>query len=153
MAQLAELAELCGYFPVALRIAGSRLTASHRSVADCVEWLRPDPIRKLSLTPDRTMSLVSLFSDHLAGLDPTVVDTYFRLGMSSLNLTTEWPVSECASLLGRTPYETEHALEQLVDASLLEIGSGGRYVLPPLLARLAHVLAGAELVAPTPGSR
>ncbi|WP_323183504.1 BTAD domain-containing putative transcriptional regulator [Streptomyces sp. NBC_00091] len=108
-----ELAAVCGYFPLALRIAAGRLlTRPGLSVADCAAWLAEDPPGRLALAEDPRLSVPEVFGQAVGALAPPLREAFLRLG--SLD-----PRSGPATAVG------ESVLEQLVEAGLLEDGPPG----------------------------
>ncbi|MFJ9077474.1 BTAD domain-containing putative transcriptional regulator [Streptomyces sp. NPDC102278] len=108
-----ELADVCGYFPLALRIAAGRLlTRPGLSVADCAAWLAQDPPARLALAEDPRLSVPEVFGQALAALGPEPREAFLRLG--SLE-----PGADLTSAGAPT------VLEQLVEAGMLEDGPPG----------------------------
>lgn len=134
------LAAACGHFPFALRIMAARLLTRPRlTVADCVAWLREDPVARLSLPDDPRLSVPRLFTGALERLDPRLADAFLRVGAAPperLSLTGT------AGLLGVVPSLAEELLERLVDVSLLEEGPAGRYHMHELLRNFARRATG-----------
>ncbi|MFD3874119.1 BTAD domain-containing putative transcriptional regulator [Streptomyces sp. NPDC058623] len=109
-----ELASVCGYFPLALRIAAGRLlTRPGLSVADCAAWLSQDTPERLALAEDPRLSVPEVFGQALSTLAPELRETFLRFG--SLDPGT----GVCAAGSGSV-------LEQLVEAGLLEDGPPGQ---------------------------
>lgn len=120
--EAAAIAEHCGHLPLALRIAGARLSArpdwSARHLADLLadESRRLDELSyrdmcvrtSISLTYERTGELARRLFRRLATIEaPT-----FSGGVG-------------AALLGQSPDRAERALDDLVDARLIEVHSAG----------------------------
>ncbi|MGW7139082.1 BTAD domain-containing putative transcriptional regulator [Streptomyces xanthophaeus] len=106
----ARLALVCGHFPLALRIAAGRLlTRPGLSVGDCASWLAEDPPGRLALAEDPRMSVPEVFGQALDALGPELRAAFLRVGA----LDPRAPLTEAGS---------DHVLEQLVDAGLLEDG-------------------------------
>ncbi|MFE0046044.1 AfsR/SARP family transcriptional regulator [Streptomyces albireticuli] len=135
-----RLAAACGHFPFALRIMAARLLTRPRlSVADCVAWLREDPVARLSLPDDPRLSVPRAFTDALDRLDPRLADAFLRVGASPPERLS---VTGTAGLLGVVPSLAEELLERLVDVSLLEEGPAGRYHMHELLRNFARRATG-----------
>ncbi|QES52078.1 AfsR family transcriptional regulator [Streptomyces venezuelae] len=116
-----ELAAVCGYLPLALRIAAGRLlTRPGLSVAHCADWLAEDPAGRLALAEDPRMSVPAVFGQAVDSLPPELREAFLRLGAH-------------AAGTGLDPSDTEGVLEQLVEAGLLEDGPPGPYRMHPLL--------------------
>ncbi|MFF5705110.1 BTAD domain-containing putative transcriptional regulator [Streptomyces sp. NPDC012794] len=108
-----ELADVCGYFPLALRIAAGRLlTRPGLSVADCAAWLAEDPPGRLALAEDPRLSVPEVLGQAVGALPPDLREAFLRIG--SLE-----PHSGPATAAG------ESVLEQLVEAGMLEDGPPG----------------------------
>ncbi|MFE2476765.1 BTAD domain-containing putative transcriptional regulator [Streptomyces sp. NPDC059389] len=135
----AELADVCGRFPLALRIAAGRLlTRPGLSVADCTAWLAEDPPARLALAEDPRLSVPEVFGQAVGALSPELREVFLRLG----TLGPRAPLADAGS-------ETE--LEQLVEAGMLEDGPPGKppYRLHSFLLVYARWLARGPLPAPT----
>ncbi|MCM4080910.1 AfsR/SARP family transcriptional regulator [Paractinoplanes hotanensis] len=114
----AELAELCGHLPLALRIAAGRLlTRTRASLAESVAWLREDPIIRLALPGDPGMSLLSRFDTAVKRLPPALVDAFLSLGTHDRDALA---LPDVADRLRITPDVAEAIVDQLADASLLD---------------------------------
>ncbi|MFE3830191.1 BTAD domain-containing putative transcriptional regulator [Streptomyces sp. NPDC059092] len=121
-----ELADVCGHFPLSLRIAAARLlTRPGLRVEDCVRWLAEDLPARLSLADDPRMSVPQVFGRALRRLEPRWQEAFRQLGHQVGLLV---PVHA----LGDSP-EAEEALERLADAGLLEEGPPGPYRIHSLL--------------------
>ncbi|MEV0990907.1 BTAD domain-containing putative transcriptional regulator [Streptomyces sp. NPDC049949] len=134
----AELADVCGHFPLALRIAAGRLlTRPGLSVADCAAWLAEEPPARLALAEDPRLSVPEVFGQAVGALSPELREVFLRLG----TLGPRAPLADAGS-------ETE--LEQLVEAGMLEDGPPGQppYRLHSFLLVYARWLARGPLPAP-----
>ncbi|MFD7085226.1 BTAD domain-containing putative transcriptional regulator [Streptomyces sp. NPDC059918] len=110
----AELAGVCGHFPLALRIAAGRLlTRPGLSVADCASWLAEEPPARLALPEDPRLSVPEVLGRAVDALSPELREVFLRLGA----LGPQAPLTEAGS-------ETD--LEQLVEAGMLEDGPPGK---------------------------
>jgi DNA-binding SARP family transcriptional activator len=139
------IAEGCSHFPAALCVAASRLTLGHPSAVDAyVEQLHADPIGRLSMAADRAMSMFHLFDEYVSSLAPSVVEAFRALAQAP---TGELSVADCSLLVPLYSVGTERLLEELVDASLLEIGPGGGYCMYPLLRHFAEAQIESDLAA------
>ncbi|MER6517434.1 BTAD domain-containing putative transcriptional regulator [Streptomyces sp. NPDC001553] len=134
-----ELASVCGYFPLALRIAAGRLlTRPGLSVADCAAWLAQDPPARLALAEDPRLSVPEVFGQALAALGPEPREAFLRLGSlePGADLTSAGPST---------------VLEQLVEAGMLEDGPPGHpYRLHAFLHGYARHIARERAGAPPP---
>ncbi|MFJ3923424.1 BTAD domain-containing putative transcriptional regulator [Streptomyces sp. NPDC090022] len=122
----AELAAVCGHFPLALRIAAGRLlTRPGLSVADFTTWLAQDPPARLALAEDPRLSVPGVFGQAVAALAPELREAFRRLGEGG-------PEQDPGAVVD------ESVLEQLVEAGLLEDGPPGPYRLHALLRLYAR---------------
>lgn len=135
----ARLAELCGHFPLALRIAAARLlTRPELRLADCADWLADDPLARLSLADAPGMSVDRVLNGALARLDPLHADAFVRTGaLFAEGFRTE----DGAAALGGCAAEAEDVLERLADSGFLEEGPPGPYRMHDLLRRYARRIA------------
>jgi hypothetical protein len=131
------LAELCGHFPLSLRIAATRLLLRPRqSIADGVRWLRADPIGRLSLAGTPQMSLAPLLQTFLDAVEPHLVDAFAAVaGIVGAPLVS---LAECAVALRLDPDPAAVLLDRLVDANLVDSDEEGVYQIPALLLAFAR---------------
>jgi len=137
----AEVARLCGYLPLAIRLAAARL--AHRpkwTVADLVARLRAadPPLAELAADGRSVAAAFTLSYQHvseaarrmfrLLGLHPGVdFDTHMSAALADLPVTV-----------------AEDLLEDLVNAHLLEAPAAGRYRFHDLLRDYARQLVATE---------
>lgn len=144
----AELADVCGALPLALRIAASRLAAEPgRPLADMVRLLTDERIRldELRSGDAAVAAAFDLSYSKLTGEQSRA----FRL-LAVLDVPDFGPPC-AAALLGRDahdPEDTEELLESLVDLSLLESRRPGRYHFHDLVRAFARARSARE---DTPG--
>ncbi|MEV0264630.1 BTAD domain-containing putative transcriptional regulator [Streptomyces sp. NPDC050617] len=138
-----ELAELCGHFPLSLRIAATRLLLRPRhQIADDVAWLRDDPVGRLSVVGTPDMSLAQTFGTFLGRLSLPAIRACQTLGNSPQQLLS---LDECAAALRLSLVDASAVLDQLIDASLLEGDAPGQYRMPALLRAFVRRDAGVAL--------
>ncbi|MER5966465.1 AfsR/SARP family transcriptional regulator [Streptomyces sp. NPDC002057] len=120
-----SLASACGHHPLALRIAAARLLTRPRlRLADYADWLRHDPVGRLSLADDPRMSVPHRLDEALRRLPPALADAHLRLAASPHDpLTT----ARGSSVLGLPEETTEQLIERLLDAGFLEEGQPGAF--------------------------
>ncbi len=136
----AELARLCGYLPLALRIAAAQL-ARHpdRPVADLVDRLRTgDRLAVLEIEGDEQSAVRAAFDLSYVALKPEA-RRLFRL--AGLVPGADLTAPAASALAGPT---AERALAQLADAHLFDEPAPGRYLLHDLLRLYAQALSAAE---------
>ncbi len=135
----AEVARLCGYLPLALRLAAARLL--HRSswtVADLARRLQraKAPLAELAVEGRTVTAAFALSHQHL---DETAQRVFRLLG---LHPPHSFAAPAVAALADLDVDATQDLLEDLVDAHLLEAPSAHRYRLHDLLHEYAGELAG-----------
>lgn len=127
----AELAELCGRFPLALRIAGARLASRPKwRVATLTERLRDEHNRLHELTAG-DLRVIEAFSMSYRALENHERLVFRRLG--ALFPGTDFTPEVAAQLADVDAYAAEDHLENLVDANLLQSDLPGRYQMHDLL--------------------
>ncbi|AJE81321.1 putative AfsR-like transcriptional regulator [Streptomyces albus] len=138
----AELAELCGHFPLALRIAAARLlTRPGLTVAACLDWLAGNPPARLTLAEDPRLSVPAVLGQALDALDPEAGAAFLHLGAEA-----DGGIVHPADVPERFG-DAETVLEQLAEAGLLEDGPPGPYRMHSFLqlyARWHHRTKSAE---------
>lgn len=134
-----RIAELCGHFPLALRIAAARLlTRPELRLADCADWLAEDPLGRLSLTDSPGLSVDGAFGSALDRLDPRLADAFVRAGALP---AAGFRAEDGAPALGTDRADAEEVLERLADSGFLEEGPPGPYRMHDLLRRYARRIA------------
>ncbi|MPZ26595.1 MAG: hypothetical protein GEV12_09075 [Micromonosporaceae bacterium] len=115
---VAELAQLCGYLPLALRIAGGRLAAKpHWSVGKLVELLRDERAR-LDQLSHHHLDLRSSITLSYRSLPQDAQRLFRRLGALE---PSEISLRLAAAVLDSSTADAEQVLEQLVDARLVQV--------------------------------
>jgi tetratricopeptide (TPR) repeat protein len=135
-----QLAELCGRFPLALRILSERLSGfEQQSLAEAVRELRveQDRLDLLSTEEDPAAAMRAVFSWSYQALKPEP-QRLFRL--LALHPGPELSAEAAAALDGRPRPETRRALDVLTGAHLLEHRPQHRYRLHDLLRLYAGEL-------------
>lgn len=143
----AMLAHHCGYLPLALRIAASRLRdrptwsveALAARLADVRQRLEHLQIGDLEVRASLEVSYRRLLDRELGGAE--IGRAFLLLGLPD---GPDIDVEAASALLGVPPRAAEAALERLVDEHLLATARG-RYRLHDLLRALAHELAARDL--------
>ncbi|MFI6098134.1 AfsR/SARP family transcriptional regulator [Lentzea sp. NPDC051213] len=121
---VAEAVRLCGYLPLAIRIAAARLRdRSSWTVADLVGRIRGHAHRArfLQIEDRNVMAVLKLSHRYLPALQSKV----FRL--LSLHPGTEYDAWSTAALAGITVEQAESCLDELFDFNLLKQNSPGQY--------------------------
>lgn len=129
-----EVVGLCGFLPLAIRIAATRLR--HRpawSVADLVDRLR-DQQRRLAELSSSHLAVAAAFALSFQQLGESAQGMFRRLG---LHPGPDVDVPAAAALAGVSVDEAERLLEELLDAHLLDQHTVGRYTFHDLLRAFA----------------
>jgi DNA-binding SARP family transcriptional activator/tetratricopeptide (TPR) repeat protein len=138
----AEVARLCGYLPLALRIAGSRLAARPtwpvRALADRLAnaSARLDELELANLGIRASVGVSYQQLQHSP--DPTDRNAAAALPLLGFLDGPDIGIAAAACLLDRSEAETVRVLERLVDAQLLETPTPGRYRMHDLLRLYAR---------------
>jgi tetratricopeptide (TPR) repeat protein/transcriptional regulator with XRE-family HTH domain len=114
----AELARLCGYLPLALRVAGARLAARpHWQLTQLVARLTDERRRLDELAHGHLAVRTSLTLSHQT-LEPAAQLLFGRLGLLEAPDMAAWVA---AALLDTTVERAAELADRLVDARLLEV--------------------------------
>ncbi|MEU7724247.1 BTAD domain-containing putative transcriptional regulator [Streptomyces sp. NPDC040724] len=135
----AELAELCGHLPLALRIATARLrNRPHWTVRYLVERLRDEKRRMDELSSGERSVAATLRLSYLA------MDEEYRTAFRILSLypCAGTDVHSAAALLGTAIRDAEDALEFLLDVHLVQQPDIGLYTFHDLVRSFAQSLRG-----------
>jgi tetratricopeptide (TPR) repeat protein/transcriptional regulator with XRE-family HTH domain len=142
----AELARLCGWLPLALRVAGARLAARpHWQLTQLVQRLADERQRLDELTHGHLAVRASLEFSYRS-LEPAAQLLFGRLGLLAAPDTAAWVA---AALLDSSIERAQELADRLVDARLLEVarrdaGGQARYRLHDLVRVYARERAEAE---------
>ncbi|MGH3620474.1 MAG: ATP-binding protein, partial [Sciscionella sp.] len=140
------IARLCGFLPLALRIAAGRLAARpHWPLSRMAAQLNDERGRLDELRLGELAVRASLALSY-QGLDDTARMAFRRLGVLEVEDVTGWL---CAALLDIPPDDAEAVLDELVDAQLLDVvgtdpGRQYRYRFHDLVRVYARERAAAE---------
>jgi DNA-binding SARP family transcriptional activator/tetratricopeptide (TPR) repeat protein len=133
----AEVVRLCGYLPLAIRIAGSRLRQRPLwTVASFAARLRAHGDRLAELTLEDS-GVGTAFALSYAHLEPAQQRMFRLLGVHP---GVDFDAYSVAAAAGVEPREAESLLEALVDVHLLRSTAAGRYTFHDLLRRYARGL-------------
>ena len=131
----AQVAELCGYLPLALRISAALIR--HRpawTLGHLADKLRAAPLDLDSFT-DGERDLAAVFNLSYQTLDAGQQRLLRRLGLSPGADTDAYAT---AALLDTDPARAERLLQDLVDHHLLSEPAAGRYQMHDLIRAYAH---------------
>ncbi|MEW2301482.1 BTAD domain-containing putative transcriptional regulator [Streptomyces sp. NPDC006655] len=135
---VAELADLSGHLPLALRIAAARLRKRPRwSVRYLVDRLRDDTHRLAELSAGERSVEVTLRLSY-EGLDAGYRQSFRLLGQYP---GAELDVYTAAALLDLGVRDAEDVLEYLLDMHLVQQHEPGRYAFHDLVRSFAHMLS------------
>jgi tetratricopeptide (TPR) repeat protein len=132
-AELTELAAMCGFLPLALRIAAERVLSHPQwTLADLLADLanERDRLDVLSADDDETTAVRAVFSWSYRALPPATARMFRLLG---LHRGTEISTDVAASLAGNTPAAARRLLDSLAGLHLLEEVARDRYRFHDLL--------------------
>jgi hypothetical protein len=119
---LAELIELCGYLPLALRVAAGRLaTRPHLAVTKMVDRLHDERCRLDHLTHGALDVRASIRLSY-NGLSAHAQHLLRGLGDLEVSEVTLWVA---AALLDLTATQAEEVLEEIFDAQLIDVTEQG----------------------------
>ncbi|WP_063780762.1 AfsR/SARP family transcriptional regulator [Nonomuraea sp. SBT364] len=121
----AALAELCGYLPLALRIAGARMAARpYWGVEQLAERLR-DEARRLDELMHGDMGIRASLSVTYEGISEQARRLFRRLAILDAHVFSAWTG---AALLDQPLADVQDLLDDLADAQLVEVLGTGRHV-------------------------
>jgi DNA-binding SARP family transcriptional activator len=141
-AAVAELAELCGYLPLALRIAGQRVVGNPGlALAELARELAAERLDVLVTEGDETSAVRAAFSWSYQSLAPELARAFRLLGLHS---TPEFGLQAAAALLGVDADRARRLLGALSGGHLLQDNGKGRYQYHDLMRAYAVERAVAE---------
>jgi DNA-binding SARP family transcriptional activator/tetratricopeptide (TPR) repeat protein len=138
-----ELAGLCGYLPLALRIAAANLVGQrHWTVAGYAARLsRTNPVAALNVVDDDHVAVRVAFDQSYAALAADARSMFRLLGLvRGADITAP----AAAAMAGLPPAAAERALDRLAAAHLVQEHQPGRYACHDLLRWYAAVRAEEE---------
>jgi tetratricopeptide (TPR) repeat protein/transcriptional regulator with XRE-family HTH domain len=140
---IAELAWLCGYLPLALRIAAARLAVEpHRRIEEEVARLsRGDRLAALALPGQERDTVEAAFDLSYRTLDPELRQLFRQLGLVP---GPDVSVEAAAAVACRPVQQTGQLLEELAARSLVEQCPSGRHRMHDLLRCYAANHASAD---------
>ncbi|MGW0828586.1 BTAD domain-containing putative transcriptional regulator [Streptomyces sp. NPDC002845] len=140
----AEIARLCGCFPLALRVAAAALTARPHTTPAALTGRLRDERTRLGVLREGDLDLRSTLLTGYQEARPALRRAFRLLSLAPAPDFTAWTA---AALLGTGPAEAEETAEELVRAQLLKARTDGqvvRYGYHSLLRVLATELREAE---------
>ncbi|MGW4468787.1 BTAD domain-containing putative transcriptional regulator [Nonomuraea sp. NPDC004354] len=133
-----HLVELCGRLPLAVRVAGARLATRHGWPIRVMVDKLADESKRLGALRTADVAVSAAFELSYRQLDPSQARAFRLLALSQ---GPDLPLAAAAAMLDLSEVETEDLVESLVDLSLLESPSLGRYRYHDLLRAYARSLA------------
>jgi DNA-binding SARP family transcriptional activator len=138
-----ELAQLCGYLPLALRIAAALLlTYPHLRIDEYAQRLRQDGLAALELDGDSPEGVNTAFSHSYRSLPEPTQRLFCLLGLVP---GTSFEPAAAAALAGMSVPAVTSMLNRLAGAHLVELHAGARCDLHDLLRRYAANRSAIEL--------
>ncbi|GAA2457585.1 AfsR/SARP family transcriptional regulator [Streptomyces macrosporus] len=133
-----DVVAACGFLPLAIRIAASRLAARRTWTVSVLARKLADERRRLDELQAGDQAVKATFELGYSQLEPEQARAFRLLGLAD---GPDVSVHAAAALLDRPPEETEDLLESLVDISLLESAAPGRYRYHDLVRLYARACA------------
>jgi DNA-binding SARP family transcriptional activator/tetratricopeptide (TPR) repeat protein len=147
-----RLAGLCGYLPLALAIAGTRLaTEPDLTLAEHARALADrDRLSALSVDDDEHAAVRGAFAESYRSLPAELRVAFQRLGLHPVRTVG---VAAAAILIGTDEGQARDRLHRLARFSMVDPVDGGRYALHDLLHLFARELAAAHAAEEAAGIR
>ncbi|MEO3850251.1 BTAD domain-containing putative transcriptional regulator [Streptomyces sp. B8F3] len=119
-----DVVAACGFLPLAIRIAASRLAARRTWTVSVLARKLSDEHRRLDELRVGDLAVKATFELGYGQLEPEQARAFRLLGLAD---GPDISVTAAAAIVDRTTEDAEELLEALVDASLLESAAPGRY--------------------------
>ncbi|MER8000628.1 BTAD domain-containing putative transcriptional regulator [Streptomyces sp. NPDC095613] len=133
-----DVVSACGFLPLAIRIAASRLGARRMWTVSVLAEKLADERRRLDELQAGDLAVKSTFELGYGALEPAQARAFRLLGLAD---GPDLSLAAAAAMLDLPPRVTEELLESLVDTSLLESAAPGRYRFHDLVRLYARVCA------------
>ncbi|MER5772303.1 tetratricopeptide repeat protein, partial [Streptomyces sp. NPDC001985] len=133
-----ETVAACGFLPLAIRIAASRLAARRTWTISVLAAKLADERRRLDELQAGDLAVKATFELGYGQLDPEQSRAFRLLGLAD---GPDISLAAAAALLDRSAHRAEDLLEGLVDTSLLESAAPGRYRYHDLVRLYARACA------------
>ncbi len=134
---VADVVALCGYLPLAIRIAASRLRSRPRWTVSHLADLLRDESRRLAELAAEDRSVRSAFAVSYDNLSASTQRSFRRLGLLPGG---DFGVPAAGAALGVALPDARETLEELVDVNLLVNRAPDRYLFHDLLRQFARSL-------------
>ncbi|MFF1461494.1 BTAD domain-containing putative transcriptional regulator [Streptomyces sp. NPDC058330] len=119
-----DVVAACGFLPLAIRIAASRLAARRTWTVSVLAAKLADERRRLDELQAGDLAVKATFELGYGQLEPAQARAFRLLGLAD---GPDISLAAAAAVLNLDPHTTEDLLEALVDTSLLESAAPGRY--------------------------
>ncbi|MFF0724862.1 BTAD domain-containing putative transcriptional regulator [Streptomyces sp. NPDC004134] len=136
-----DVVAACGFLPLAIRIAASRLAARRTWTVSVLARKLSDEHRRLDELRVGDLAVKATFELGYGQLEPEQARAFRLLGLAD---GPDISVTAAAAIVDRTTEDAEELLEALVDASLLESAAPGRYRYHDLVRLFARDCADRE---------
>ncbi|MFJ8793086.1 AfsR/SARP family transcriptional regulator [Streptomyces sp. NPDC102462] len=133
-----DVVAACGFLPLAIRIAASRLASRRTWTVSVLAAKLADERRRLDELQAGDLAVKATFELGYGQLEPTQARAFRLLGLAD---GPDISLAAAAAVLDLPPEATEDLLESLVDTSLLESAAPGRYRFHDLVRLYARACA------------
>ncbi|MFH9265891.1 BTAD domain-containing putative transcriptional regulator [Streptomyces sp. NPDC017546] len=133
-----DVVAACGFLPLAIRIAASRLAARRTWTVSVLAAKLADERRRLDELQAGDLAVKATFELGYGQLEPAQARAFRLLGLAD---GPDISLAAAAALLDRDPHVAEDLLEALVDTSLVESAAPGRYRYHDLVRLYARACA------------
>ncbi|MER6010041.1 AfsR/SARP family transcriptional regulator [Streptomyces bluensis] len=133
-----DVVAACGFLPLAIRIAASRLAARRTWTVSVLAAKLADERRRLDELQAGDLAVKATFELGYGALEPAQARAFRLLGLAD---GPDISLAAAAAVLDLPVSETEDLLESLVDTSLLESAAPGRYRFHDLVRLYARACA------------
>ncbi|UYQ62749.1 AfsR/SARP family transcriptional regulator [Streptomyces peucetius] len=134
-----DVVAACGFLPLAIRIAASRLAARRTWTVSVLAAKLADERRRLDELQAGDLAVKATFELGYGQLEPAQARAFRLLGLAD---GPDISLAAAAAVLNLSLHATEDLLEALVDTSLLESAAPGRYRYHDLVRLFARACAG-----------
>jgi DNA-binding SARP family transcriptional activator len=133
-----DVVAACGFLPLAIRIAASRLAARRTWTVSVLAAKLADERRRLDELQAGDLAVKATFELGYGQLEPAQARAFRLLGLAD---GPDMSLAAASAVLDLPPVDTEDLLEILVDTSLLESAAPGRYRFHDLVRLYARACA------------
>ncbi|SEE97634.1 BTAD domain-containing putative transcriptional regulator [Streptomyces sp. Ag109_O5-10] len=133
-----DVVAACGFLPLAIRIAASRLAGRRTWTVSVLAAKLADERRRLDELQAGDLAVKATFELGYGALDPAQARAFRLLGLAD---GPDISLAAAAAMLDLSQEDTEDLLEALVDTSLLESAAPGRYRYHDLVRLYARACA------------